>query len=103
MVFTLHILLAFSAYDVYFGCRPSVTRQGIDRWACAEGGPPVVGVVLVGVVLEVVAIMVEDMGIWVGGVATLTLTTNHDTKDPYAFQKKHMNDYGEEWPICLET
>ena len=61
------------------------------------------GVVLVGVVLEVVAIMVEDMGIWVGGVATLTLTTNHDTKDPYAFQKKHMNDYGEEWPICLET
>jgi len=63
----------------------------------------VVGVVLVGVVLEVVAIMVEDMGIWVGGVATLTLTTNHDTKDPYAFQKKHMNDYGEEWPICLET
>jgi hypothetical protein len=63
----------------------------------------VVGVVLMGVVLEVVAIMVEDMGIWVGGVATLTLTTNHDTKDPYAFQKKHMNDYGEELPICLET
>ena len=61
------------------------------------------GVVLMVVVLEVVAIMVEDMGIWVGGVATLTLTTNHDTKDPYAFQKKHMNDYGEEWPICLET
>ena len=61
-----------------------------------------VGVVLMVVVLEVVAIMVEDMGIWVGGVATLTLTTNHDTKDPYAFQKKHMNDYGE-WPICLET
>ena len=56
-----------------------------------------------GVVLVAAAIMVEDMGIWVGGVATLTLTTNHDTKDPYAFQKKHMNDYGEEWPICLET
>jgi len=49
------------------------------------------------------AIMVEDMDIWVGGVDTLTLTTNHDTKDPYAFQKKHMNDNGEEWPICLET
>jgi len=98
MVFTLHILLAFSAYDVYFGCRPSVTRQGIDQWACEEGGAPVVGVVLVAA-----AIMVEDMGIWVGGVDTLTLTTNHDTKDPYAFQKKHMNDNGEEWPICLET
>jgi len=98
MVFTLHILLAFSAYDVYFGCRPSVTRQGIDQWACEEGGAPVVGVVLVAA-----AIMVEDMDIWVGGVDTLTLTTNHDTKDPYAFQKKHMNDNGEEWPICLET
>ena len=65
--------------------------------------PPVVGVVLMVVVLEVVAIMVEDMGIWVGGMDTLTLITNHDTKDPYAFQKKHMNDNGEEWPICLET
>ena len=98
MVFTLHILLAFSAYDVYFGCRPSVTRQGIDQWACEEGGAPVAGLVLVAA-----AIVVEDMDIWVGGVDTLTLTTNHDTKDSYAFQKKHMNDYGEEWPICLET
>ena len=62
-----------------------------------------VGVVLMVVVLEVVAIMVEDMGIWVGGMDTLTLITNHDTKDSYAFQKKHMNDYGEECPICLET
>jgi hypothetical protein len=41
---------------------------------------------MVGVVLVVAAIMVEDMDIWVGGVATLTLTTNHDTKDSYAFQ-----------------
>jgi hypothetical protein len=56
-----------------------VTRQGIGQWAC-EGGPTVV------VVLVIVAIMVEDMDIWVGDVASLTQTTNHDTKDGYAFQ-----------------
>lgn len=46
------------------------------------------------VVLVIVAIMVEDMDIWVGDVASLTQTTNHDTKDGYAFQclVKHRNE-----------
>nr|CAB3467978.1 unnamed protein product [Digitaria exilis] len=65
----------------FFGCRPLVTRLGIDQWAC-EGGPPVVLVV----VLEVVAIMVEDMDIWVVDGGTLTQITNLDAKDGYAFQ-----------------
>jgi hypothetical protein len=59
---------------IYFGCRPLVTQQGIDQWA-SEVGVPVVGVVA----LVVVAIMVEDMDIWVGAVATLTQITSRDT------------------------
>ncbi|XP_066374954.1 protein decapping 5-like [Miscanthus floridulus] len=50
------------------------TEQGIDQWA-SEVGAPVVGVVA----LVVVAIMVEDMDIWVGAVATLTQITSRDT------------------------
>jgi hypothetical protein len=59
---------------IYFGCRPLVTQQGIDQRA-SEVGPRVVGVVA----LVVVAIMVEDMDIWVGAVATLTQITSRDT------------------------
>lgn len=59
---------------IYFGCRPLVTQQGIDQWA-SEVGAPVVGLVA----LVVVAIMVEDMDIWVGAVATLTQITSRDT------------------------
>jgi hypothetical protein len=57
---------------IYFGCRPLVTQQGIDQWA-SEVGAPVAALV-------VVAIMVlEDMDIRVGGVATLTQITSRDT------------------------
>jgi hypothetical protein len=44
------------------------------------------------VVLVIVAIMVEDMDIWLGDVASLTQTTNHDTKDGYAFQYIWVGD-----------
>lgn len=49
---------------------------------------------MVVVVLVVVAIMAEDMDIWVGDMATLTQITNRDKR--CTCFSVHMSDHGEE-------